>query len=129
MSEHNMIKQIPAESKNFKFRDKEVSLLLEKLIVEKSRLLSLLGLRGIGKSSLARSVLHYAAARKMFTGGTLFIKLKGISSCFVVVKMIMREIFKALDLTKDEKLQLESENCSQDRMIEYFKTFFNFRHE
>ena len=65
----------------------------------------------------------------MFTGGTLFIKLKGINSCFVVMKMIMREIMKALDLNKEEKLHLESENCSQDRMIEYFKTFFNFRHD
>ena len=129
MSEHNLVKRIPAQAVNFKFRDREVSRLLEMILGEDSRMVQLLGLRGIGKSSLAKSVLHYAAARKMFTGGVLFIKLKGINSCFVVMKMVMREIMRALELTRQEKMELKSENCSQDRMMEYFKTFFTFEYE
>lgn len=101
ISEHNLIKRIPAQAQNFKYRNKEVSELLELILARNSRLVTLLGLRGVGKSSLAKGVLHYAAARKMFCGGTLFIKLKGIKSCFVVMKEIMREITRALDMTRD----------------------------
>ena len=74
-SEHILIKKIPEKVENFKFRDKLMSELLELLIIKSNRIIALTGLRGIGKSSLAKSVLHYAADRKMFTGGILFVKL------------------------------------------------------
>ena len=45
------------------------------------------------------------------------------------MKMIIREILKCLDLNIDQKTKLESDNCSQDRMIEYIKTFFKGRQQ
>lgn len=73
---------------------------------------------------MAKNLLHYTVDRKMFTGGILFIKLQGTTSCFLVLKLIMWEIIKTLELTRDEKFKLKSDNCSQDHMIEYIKTFF-----
>ena len=56
-----------------KFRERETSAVLQAFLVSKHRILQLLGLSGIGKSSLARDVMHYAAERKMFLGGQIFI--------------------------------------------------------
>ena len=68
--------------------------------------MSLLGLRGIGKSSLARNTLHYAAERKIFTGGVLLIQLKDIRSSFTMLKLIMRAILGHLDMSTEEKRKL-----------------------
>ena len=40
------------------------------------RLITLLGLNGIGKSTVAREAVHFMCARKYFTGGVIFINLK-----------------------------------------------------
>ena len=71
MSDHNLVKQIPAKLDRIKFREKETSQLLEYLLFDNFRIVSLLGLRGVGKSSLARNALHYVAERKICTGGIL----------------------------------------------------------
>ena len=75
-----------------------MSQLLEALILHKVRIISLLGLRGIGKSSLARNTLHFAAERKMFKGGILFIQLKDTRTLFTMLKLIMRNILRFLNL-------------------------------
>ena len=53
------------------FREKEISTLLEYLLISNERIVTILGLRGIGKSSLARNTMHYAKDRKMFTRGII----------------------------------------------------------
>ena len=102
ISEHNFVKHIPQQGENFKFRDKEVSKILNMILAQNKRLVSLLGLRGVGKSSIAKSVMHYAAERKIFPGGIIFIKLKDINSCVGVVKKLMGEIMRKLSLSKQE---------------------------
>ena len=46
----------------------------------------LLGLHGIGKSSVARNTLHYIYERKYVTGGILWIQLKGVRDVYSVAK-------------------------------------------
>ena len=50
-------------------------ILMRLLETGKSTILPILGLDGIGKSALAKNVLHYAADRKYFTGGIIMIQL------------------------------------------------------
>lgn len=40
---------------------------------KKRNIVSLVGLDGVGKSALARSILHFAAERKYFTGGIMML--------------------------------------------------------
>ena len=89
-----------------------MSVLLEHLILEKNRIIELLGLKGIGKSSIARNLLHFTKDRKMFTSGILLVKLKDIKSTFVMLKLIMREILQSLKIDKDEKRALVGKICS-----------------
>ena len=62
--------------------------------------MSLLGLRGVGKSYLARNTLHYAAERKMFKGGFMLIQMKNIRSIFSGLKQIKRAVMRFLDIDK-----------------------------
>ena len=74
-SEHNIVKFIPAKLEKLKFREKDMSKLLEILLVDNERIVLVLGLHGMGKSGFVRNTLHYVADRKIFTGGILFIDL------------------------------------------------------
>lgn len=95
------------------------------LLKDKNRIVSILGLHGIGKSALARNTCHYVAERKLFTGGIIFIQLKGMSSFFSMLKLIMRDITKQLKLNAEQKRELENETFSQEAMIDFIINFFN----
>lgn len=46
-------------------------------IMDGQRLVFVFGLFGIGKSWIARHVLHFLKERKYFCGGLIFVSLKG----------------------------------------------------
>ena len=50
-----------------------MAILFDHMINQNEKIVSLIGLRGIGKSSLARNTLHYAAERKTFSQGIMLI--------------------------------------------------------
>ena len=102
--------------------------LLDKSSDNKERIVPLLGLHGIGKSSLARNTLHYVAERKMFSGGVLYIQMKNMRSFFAVVKIIMSNIMRLIDLNTEEKLMLEEQRLTHEQMIDYFIDLFNNNH-
>ena len=83
-----------------------MSRILGHLLGNEEHILPLIGLHGIGKSALARNTLHYAAERKMFTGGALLIQLKDMRSNFAMLKLITRATMKFLYLSKTEKIKL-----------------------
>lgn len=58
-------------------RDEETSLLLGLLAPGGARTVVVAGLAGVGKSALAHAVAHRALAAGTFTGGTLYVSLRG----------------------------------------------------
>jgi hypothetical protein len=42
-----------------------------------------------------------------------------------MLKKIFREIEKRLDITEEEKLRLEEQTCSEERLCDYLIDFFN----
>jgi MoxR-like ATPase len=72
LTEKTNIKYFPANINELRGRRKELFDLVLK-ICEGERLLQLLGLPGTGKSSLARSALHYLYERRFFLGGIIFV--------------------------------------------------------
>lgn len=56
-----------------------------------NRLVPILGLYGIGKSTLSRKMLQFVASRKYFTGGIIFVQLSNVTTMFTVLKLIKSE--------------------------------------
>ena len=75
MSDHNEVKCIPPKVQKFKFREKDMSKLLHQILWQNDgyTIVPVLGLAGIGKSSLIKNTLHFVSDRKYFTGGILYI--------------------------------------------------------
>ena len=59
----------------------------------------LLGLHGVGKSTLAKNAIQYMLERKYFTGGVIFVNLKGVSKFSQMMVRIKKIIDKYLDLS------------------------------
>ena len=76
VSDHIKIKCVPDKMLNLKGREKIMSRIV-KSVMGGSRLIMLLGLHGVGKSAVARNAVHYMIERKYFTGGVIFVNLKG----------------------------------------------------
>ena len=105
-SDHIKIKLIHQKIENFKFRESQMSDILSNLLDKKKRIVSLVGLDGVGKSALARSILHYAAERKYFTGGIMMLQLKSVRSTFNMVKLFKEAIISFLQLTEEDRKEI-----------------------
>jgi len=64
--------------------------------IHQNRLVSLLGLPGIGKSSLAKNLIFYLMKRSLFRGGVIFISIKGQNSIDNFLKAILMKVKKAI---------------------------------
>ena len=63
----------------------------------------IIGLDGIGKSALARSIVHYAADRKYFTGGIIIVQINTVRNTFEMIKSFRDIVMSFLKLSKEEK--------------------------
>ena len=73
------IKNVPSKIENLIGREKHLNKIV-KSVMSDQRLVMILGLHGVGKSAVAKNAVHYMLERKYFTGGVIFVDLKGIRS-------------------------------------------------
>ena len=62
--------------------------LTEDILYKSDQVFMLLGLQGIGKSSIARNAFNYINERKFIHGGILWIQLKGVRDVYTVTKLL-----------------------------------------
>ena len=88
-----------------------------------------LGLSGIGKSSLVKNTLHFVSDRKYFTGGILYVQSEGVRKCYILLKLIMKSIAISLDLKESSRRDFELQYYSREaKTINFLVNFFNNRH-
>ena len=67
-------------------------------------MLTLLGLPGVGKSSLLRHVVYHAKRRDAYLGGILFVDLHDLRSCESLKKRILQSLLmNDLSLDKSDR--------------------------
>jgi len=77
--------------------------LIQKILSPKSsRLLTLLGLPGIGKSSLARKTIQHINERFLLPGGYIMLNVRGIKDCEVFLRSFNKQV-----VTKENQMSAE----------------------
>ena len=72
-SDHVIVKEIPTKIDNLKFRERDILELMQLVMEKETRMITALGLHGIGKSCVVRNTLHHIYERKYFIGGICLI--------------------------------------------------------
>lgn len=63
------------------------------------RLVTVIGLPGIGKTALCKNAVHYMSSRNMFKMGIVFMQLKGYMNCDLFIKkLVLNFIMQHFDL-------------------------------
>ena len=65
--------------------EEQAQLLVKLLSPDTTRLLTITGFPGTGKSALACSTLHFVQERGLFAGGCVYVDCRGVSRSEVVV--------------------------------------------
>lgn len=73
-------------------RQKDMYLLVSKIMMAHVHLLTLIGLPGVGKSSLVKSTLHYLQDRSLLRGGIIYTDVRSIRDS----KSFLRQINEQL---------------------------------
>ena len=81
-------KEIPAKVDNFIGRQKEIFDVVHTIFT--NRLVTIIGLPGIGKTSLCKNAVHYITHRKMFKLGIIFMQLKGYINFDIIMKKLVQ---------------------------------------
>ena len=93
------------------------------------RLITLLGLAGVGKSAVARNALHYVLERRYFGGGVIHIDLDQVKAYQVVENKIKNVIFKSLGLTAEDHLYKKLKKVRDEQFLECLEDFFEQKKE
>ena len=121
------MKRVPDKPKSLKYREIEVYNIIESIMSGK-RLITLLGLNGIGKSSVAKEAIHFMCVRKYFTGGVVFINLKQVTSFRIFIGKVKRILMKSLDLAYCNTMAY-MENPGPESFMEFILDIFNGKKE
>jgi len=119
-----IIKEIPGKIESLLYREKEMGKLIQK-IMEGQRLVFVFGLFGIGKSWIARNVLHYLKERKYFCGGLIFLPLNGTRTVDALCHQLYGLLVKNIVVTQDNREFLQNLMDSKSDSINFFVDFFN----
>ena len=119
------MKQLPAKCITLRFRELEVIELIDDLLETPEQIFMLLGMHGIGKSSIAKNALNYIAERKFMMGGVLWIQLKGVRDIYTLTKLIQRNIYDSLNLTRLEISKYARASCTYHEVIDFIVGYFS----
>jgi hypothetical protein len=93
--------EFPAKVDNYVGRQIELHEIVRNVC--QNRLVNIMGLPGIGKSSLVKNAIHYMAERRLFKTGIIFISAKGLITCELFLKQLITFIKENFELDDDER--------------------------
>ena len=101
-SDHIAIKNIPTKRLDLQYREMQIAKLVENVMRnnKKERITLLLGLPGMGKTSITINALHYMIERKFFTRGVVLVNLLNIRDLNNMMKQMQNFMLKSLELTR-----------------------------
>ena len=93
------------------------------------RLITLLGLAGIGKSAVARDALHYVMERRYFRGGVIHIDLDHIKSYKIFENKLKSLLIKSLNLRAGNSTYHKLKKSYDSEFLELLEEFFVQKNE
>ena len=101
LDKKSLFNEIPAKVDEYIGRQKEIFQMVQSVC--QNRLVNIIGLPGIGKTSLAKNAAHYMADRSMFKAGIVFLPLKGYTTCEIFLKKLLYNlIMHSFNLDKEQ---------------------------
>ena len=64
------------------------------------------GLRGIGKSSLAKLAQHFLSERKLSTSGNIYIECKHVKDIYALLKTMQRQLINLMSLSITQRSEI-----------------------
>ena len=126
LTHHVQIRELPNKLNDIEFREKQISSLVDVVLDKnKPRLVTLLGLRGVGKSAVARNACHYLLERRYFRGGVILIDLNCKKSFEVFVSKLKKIMIKHLKLQASDKTCQRIKKAKDESFIELLEEFFD----
>ncbi|CAI2359291.1 unnamed protein product [Moneuplotes crassus] len=107
LGEKPTILSVPSKIDNFVGRQKEMYDIINHLST--NRLVSILGLSGIGKTSIARNLADYLKQRHKFRDGIIYVGLRGCESSQMFLANLSLIIRTEIQLENDYKKMKDSE--------------------
>ena len=99
LSDHIFVKHVAKKSDFLKYRTKSLWKLVSS-VLKGNRLNYVLGLHGIGKTSLVKTASRFLMERKYFTGGLLYFPIKSHVHCRSLLQDIQLHIQEDYGLDK-----------------------------
>ncbi len=94
-------KEFPARVEKYIGRQKEIFEVVHNIM--QNRLVTIIGLPGIGKTSLAKNAVNFIADRRLFEAGIIFLALKGYMNCEIFLKkLLVNLIISNFDIDKED---------------------------
>lgn len=95
----------PAKVDDFVGRQKEMFEVVTNIY--NHRLVTVIGLPGIGKTALAKNTLHYLFDRRVFQAGIVYIPLKGYMNCEIFMrKLLVNFVIDNFELNTDKEKEI-----------------------
>ena len=95
------VKKITGKQPWFKYRELQVHEIIKMMLNSVHNVIHLTGVRGIGKSVLAKQIQTFMCDRKICSLGSIYINCKEEKSVISIIKTLQRYILNQLDLTPE----------------------------
>jgi predicted AAA+ superfamily ATPase len=102
------------EQPMFMARQKDMFELVQRILShQSSRLLTLLGVSGIGKSSLVQRTLQHINQRQLLPGGFVVLNIRGVKNCLMLRRAITSKVFEGWAAMVGIEISQDSEAATE----------------